>query len=77
MKKRLLIFLSLLEVLALAFAAVLLIRPGGQINPHNIAKIKPGMTEKEVEETLGGPGRFFTQGTKGLGRRRLAGDHSF
>ena len=63
MRRRLLAYLCLIIALVLASLAVFVFRPGDQINPESLAKIKMGMTEKDVEEILNGPGRFYTDGT--------------
>src|SRR5262249_31638491 len=59
MRRRLLAYLCLIIALVLASLAVLVFRPADQINPQNIAKIKPGMAERDVEEILGGRGQFL------------------
>jgi hypothetical protein len=67
MKRRLLTYLSLIIALVLASLAVLFFGPGDQINPQNIAKIKPGMPERDVEEILGGRGQFLLKNARAWG----------
>ncbi|SRR5260370_18863774 len=54
MKRRLVCMFLVAIILSAAFAFCLII-PGGTITKANCDRIRTGMTEREVEEILGGP----------------------
>ena len=65
MKRKLKWLAIVLAVALLGFGTALLLWPGDRITAESWQKIRIGMTEKEVEEILGGPGmsyeEFWTQ----------------
>ena len=54
-RKRLLIFVGLAVMLFAGYATLRLTAPPHRITPVNIAAIRKGMTEREIENILGAP----------------------